>query len=252
MRNVSTEKITYNDIPFYVLKMKNESETRGTIFIYHGWSSKKENYLFMGNIFALEGFRVIIPDSLHHGERGLLDYGDDKVMEQKFWEVAINSVDEYFLLKEYLLEQGMLNKERIAVMGNSMGGIISGGIFARDPEILTMIVMNGACAWLDVDQRVKSSRKIDRSAAIKPEKLEGYDPFRHLDKIFPRPFLLQHGEKDSSVPIETQEFFFEKAKVRYGELKERISFTRIPNLDHQKTVGMLEESVHWINGVFGE
>lgn len=250
MKNVLTEKIEIENIPCLVLQAKGIKEINGVIFIYHGWSSKKENYHFMGSIFALEGYQVIIPDSIHHGERGVLDYGNDEIMEEKFWEVAINSVDEYPFLKENLEKKGMLKSQKIAVMGNSMGGIISSGIFARDSEISTMIIMNGACAWEDVDKKVKDSRKIDRSLVISKEKMDLYDPMKHLDKIFPRPFLLQHGEKDSSVPIETQNLFFEEATRYYGDLKERIAFTRIANLNHYKTIGMVEESLDWINRIF--
>ena len=72
-----------------------------------------------------------------------------------------------------------------------------------------------------------------------------------MDKIFPRPFLLQHGEKDSSVPVETQALFFEEAIKYYGDLKDRIAFTRVANLNHHKTIGMVEESLNWLNKIFG-
>ncbi|MDD4344157.1 MAG: prolyl oligopeptidase family serine peptidase [Eubacteriales bacterium] len=247
MKNILTEKIIIEDIPVLILKENTEKKPRGVIFLYHGWSSKKENYHFIGGIYANEGYQVVIPDSVNHGERGILDYEDESVMEENFWKTVINSVKEYFVIKKYLLENKMLLSNNICVTGNSMGGMISSGIFVKDKDILTLAVMNGACDWLDLDEKIKEDKNIDRKKGIDQKILEEYNPSSNIENFFYRPFLLQHGEEDKSVPIRTQEHFYAKILEVYKGKEDRIKFTKIPNLNHHKTTGMIEESIHWFN-----
>ena len=179
MKNVLTEKIFIGNIPLLLLRDENSKTAKGVIFIYHGWSSKKENYHFIGSIFALGGYQVVIPDSHNHGERGALEYEKESVMEENFWTTVINSVDEYFKIKDYLLGTKKLLSEDIFVMGNSMGGMISSGIFVKDEGILSSVVMNGACNWLDLDERIKETRNINRGRGISRQVLEKYRKIYH-------------------------------------------------------------------------
>lgn len=249
MKNVITKKIYIKDIPLLFLQENTEEKPRGVIFLYHGWSSKKENYHFIGSIFAREGYQVIIPDSENHGERGILQYDNEIIMEENFWKTVIQSVDEYFYIKAKLFEDQFLLSDKIFVMGNSMGGIISSGIFVRDHEISSLIVMNGACDWIDLEDRIIESRNINRRKSIDIEILREYNPASNFENFLYRPILLQHGEEDKSVPIKTQKIFFEKIKNYYGDKENRLSFTKVPNLNHHKTTGMIEESLYWLNQI---
>ncbi len=250
MKNVKKERLIIENIPLLLLKDENSKTVKGVIFIYHGWSSKKENYEFIGSIFALEGYQVVIPDSLNHGERGILEYEKESVMEENFWNTVINSVDEYFKIKDYLLEKGILLSKNISVMGSSMGAMISAGIFVKDDNILSAVIMNGACNWLDLDERVKESRNINRGRGINREVLEKYNPASNLEKFAGRPLLLQHGQEDTSVPIESQDLFFKQIKGFYKGNENKLRFSKTPNLNHHKTIGMIEESLIWFNEIY--
>lgn len=237
---------TLAGIPCLHIKPLFETKDLPTVFLYHGWSSKKENYEFMGKIIALHGFQVMVPDALNHGERGLLDYADLKIMEKNFWEIVINSVEEFtLLLKEAKRDLGV-EPSKIAVMGHSMGGIIASGVFARDKRIKTLITMNGACAWEDVEERIRVSRGVDRAASISIEKLRTYDPLQLKENFYPRPVLLQHGENDQSVPIESQICFYDQLVIDYQDHPKKLRFSVIKNLNHHKTIGMLEEAIAWL------
>lgn len=243
---VSLTKVKIREIPCLYIKPHCPEKRLPTVFLYHGWSSKKENYEFMGRIIALHGFQVIIPDAMNHGERGHLTYDDLKVMEENFWNTAINSVEEF----KIILEEGQgkldINPLKIAVMGHSMGGMVASGIFVRNQNIKTLITMNGACAWEDVEERIKIARNVDRTASISIEKLRSYDPLQVKDKFYPRPILIQHGEMDQFVPIESQLYFYDQIVGDYQEKLENLYFSVIPNLNHHKTIGMVEESITWL------
>ena len=242
---VNVTKIKFGEIPCLYIRPYS-SEKDFLQFLYHGWSSKKENYEFMGRIIALYGFQVIVPDAIKHGERGDLDYEDLQVMEQNFWKVAINSVEEFKTILNEGQERLDIDPLKIAVMGHSMGGIISSGIFARNQNIRTLITMNGACAWEDVEERVRAARNVDRTASISLEKLRKYDPLQKKENFYLRPVLIQHGEKDDSVPIESQLYFYDQIVGDYRERPENLKFSVIKNLTHHKTIGMLEDAIAWL------
>lgn len=243
---VNVTKIKFGEIPCLYIRPYSSEKGLPTVFLYHGWSSKKENYEFMGKIIALHGFQVIVPDSIKHGERGQLDYEDLQVMEQNFWEVAMSSVEEFKTILKEGQEKLNMDPLKIAVMGHSMGGIISSGIFARNQNIRTLITMNGACAWEDVEERIRAARNVDRTTSISLEKLREYDPLQLKDNFYPRPVLILHGEKDDFVPIESQLYFYDQVAEDYKERPENLKFSVLKNLTHHKTIGMLEEAIAWL------
>ena len=244
---VEVKNIKLGPIPCLIIKPSNFNGELPTIFLYHGWSSQKANYEFMGKVIAIHGYQVIAPDALDHGERGSLNYTDLGIMEEHFWQVVINSVNEFNLLVEEGKKELGLDPLRTAVMGSSMGGIIASGILARDKRIKTLINMNGASAWEDAEQRVRVLRDVDRAATIGLETIRSYDPIQWQTNLYPRPILIQHGECDSSIPIETQIYFYDQVVEYYREKLELIRFSLVKNLNHHKTIGMLEEAIHWLN-----
>ncbi|WP_028307682.1 alpha/beta fold hydrolase [Desulfitibacter alkalitolerans] len=243
---IEETKFQLASIPCIYIRPADQEKERPTIFVYHGWSSQKENYQFMARILAFHGYGVMVPDAPYHGERGILEYENVHVMEQKFWRIVIRAVDEFKLLLEEAHEKLGINSQKVAVMGSSMGGIIASGIFAKDTRIKTLINMNGACAWEDAEKRVRILRCVDRAVSIGIEELRQYDPMSHLEALYPRPILIQHGDCDTSIPVETQWHFYNEAARMYKNRPDNLRLTVIKNLNHHKTIGMLEEVVDWL------
>lgn len=57
----------------------------GTILLYHGWASRIEQYLFFASLLSDWGYKVVVPELPHHGERGTLNYSDPSELQQYFW-----------------------------------------------------------------------------------------------------------------------------------------------------------------------
>ena len=140
-------RVELGNIPCIFVKPKFNREEAATVLYYHGWSSNKDNNIFIGKILAFHGYNVILPDAVHHGERGNLENYGIEELRQYFWKVILNTVKEYEILMDEAVNKLGISRQRIAVMGSSMGGFISGGIFAANKEIKCLINMNGACAW---------------------------------------------------------------------------------------------------------
>ena len=128
-------------------------------------------------------------------------------------------------------------------MGNSMGGFTSAGIFVRDEDIKTLIVLNGCCGWEDFNSNIEVTTS-DKIEAIR-EKVKDMDPMNNLNMLKDRPILLLHGDSDIVVPVGSQRIFYNKLKPLYGD-KDKIKLIEYPRLNHFVTTNMMEESINWL------
>src|SRR5690625_527243 len=62
------------------------------IVYYHGFTSAKEHNLPIAYLLAEKGYRVILPDSIYHGER---EFDVSALKRQiSFWEIVMKNVQE--------------------------------------------------------------------------------------------------------------------------------------------------------------
>lgn len=240
-------KIYIENIPALVIRPSFIDEKYPTVFFYHGFTSNKDNQKFRAQVLASLGYQVILPDSLYHGERGSIDY-EKEVYEGVFWKIVLKNIEEYDIIKDFAIDKLNANPNRMAVMGHSMGGFTSSGIFSKDVDLKTAIIVNGSCDYLESNEIFKKALGIEDDDKF--EEIERYisnnDPKRNLKSILDRPLLLLHGEADSIVDINPQKHFYETAKKLYNN-KELIEFITYPNLNHHFTVSMLEKTAEWLS-----
>ncbi len=245
--NIDQEKIMIGGIPAIVLRPAKHFENYPTVVFYHGWSSKKEFQVFRGGILAELGYQVIIPDAIHHGERGTLEYGE---LENSgfFWEVVLNNLKEWKQIINYATEELKADPDRIAVTGHSMGGFTAAGIFAENPDIRTCVVLNGSFNWLESNEEFKRRLNVHMTKEFKKleKEIQSKNPAGKIDSMMDRPILILHGEADSMVEITPQREIFEKLRNAYSK-KENIKMTSYPKLDHFVTTNMLEEMCNWFS-----
>lgn len=243
---ILVERNEINGIPYLIIKERKKEGPLPTIFYYHGWSSNKENQRFKGFILANCGYQVVIPDSIYHGERDPIDHNASGMMEKYFWEVVINSVEEFKILMEDIVKNHKADKNRMGIMGHSMGGFISSGIFSTNENINCLVNYNGSCAWIKADE---SFRKIhNQPPATEDEvlRLSKFDLTSNINRLKLRPILLVHGNSDTSVPIQSQRAFYQQVAPLYKENPENLKFSIYERLDHYITIGMLEEGILWL------
>lgn len=118
---LTTRKRSITSIP--VLEVVPEAlanQALPLIIFYHGWRTNKELLLTQGRKLAAKGFRVILPDSMHHGERKVTDIS--AIPSVTFFSTIQFNIVEYQLLIDYFKERELIKDELIGVGGYSMGG----------------------------------------------------------------------------------------------------------------------------------
>lgn len=242
---IDISKVNINGVPCIHIKPSFEEGDLSTVFLYHGWSSNKENFKFIATVLAYHGYRVIVPDAVDHGERGLLDYEKIEAFRDNFWRVVFETVEESKGLIDEAIKHFGVHENKIAVIGSSMGGFISSGIFSNNSNIKCIINMNGACAWENAEYCFRKLHNIEFTTEEQMKYIKENDPIKNKDKFYPRGILLLHGDSDTQVLIETQRYFYEEVKNSYGS-SNNIQLIESPGLDHYKTVRMLEDSIDWL------
>lgn len=242
-------RIKLGNIPCIYVKPVFNTEEAPTVIYYHGWESNKDNNLFLGKIIAFHGYNVILPDAIHHGERGSLEKYGYQELRKHFWEVVLNTVKEYETLINAAEDKLGVSRYRLAVTGNSMGGFIASGIFASNTEIKCLINMNGAGAWQKAEMTFRAVDYEGKGLADEKqlEEIISYDPLSSKDALYPRPILLLHGDADTSIPIDIQRYFYDEMKEVYKDKDKRLKFVIEPRLNHYKTVRMMEETIAWLD-----
>lgn len=243
---VEKKRVVIGEIPCLVYRPIGKVGAYPTVINYHGWSSNKEFQHFKATILAVFGYQVIVPDALHHGERGSLNYTEKGKLEGYLHKVLLRSIEESDQILDYAIKNMDVDEKNISVIGHSMGGFTSVGVFLRHPKLKTMVVINGSCAWDKMLESVEHNQRSKEELSFELQKLEEMDPYDNLHKFHKRPFLLLHGQEDDTVPIDSQRMFFEKANNYYGKDRKKIRFYQIPKIPHAVSMHMFEQVITWL------
>lgn len=245
----------HEGIPFVIYRPTGMSYDRWpTVFFYHGWSSSKEKQHLRGHILATMGYQVIMPDALHHGERGILDYERKEVVQNHFWTCVEQSIKEFPGLLDYATDFYHADREQIAVSGHSMGGITSAGIFVHNQDVATVVAMNGGFNWKGMVETYKENLDPDLvdTLDLGVEEPEDLDPMNNLEKLQGRPILSIHGVEDPIVPCEPDYSFQNHALDHYEfTRKDSVVVSVHEGTGHVVTTNMMDEALLWLNMYLG-
>lgn len=188
------------------------------IVFWHGFTGVKEQSLHHAYLLANEGYRVILPDALYHGERGqgIPNYQLDLL----FWEIVVQSIHETARIVFELKAKSLIINDDISLAGISMGAIITLGALTQFDWIKTAGSFMGTPAYeLFANRQVE---QIKRSSDVFPftehelsEKMaliSHYDLSKQPEAVNGRKLFFWHGEKDEVVPISETKRFYEQNK----------------------------------------
>ncbi|WP_039055522.1 esterase [Enterobacter sp. Bisph1] len=172
------------------------------VVFYHGFASSKLVYSYFAVALAQAGFRVVMPDAPEHGARFS---GNVERRLHQFWQILRGNLEEFAALRDALLARELIDKQRLAVGGASMGGMTALGIMTRHAEVRCVASLMGSGYFTSLAPRLfppltvtnpQQQREFD--AIIAP--LAEWEVSTQLARVADRPLLLWHGEEDDVVP----------------------------------------------------
>jgi len=206
-----------------------------TVLIYHGFTSSKEVYAYLVVALAQAGFRAVMPDADLHGAR---DNGDGALRLTRFWQILQRNIDELPQLENALRASNLIDGERLAVAGASLGGMTALGAMARYPHLHSVACLMGSGYFMQLSQSLfpplvvhtpEEKAQFDRLMAP----LAAYDPSAKLPQLASRPLLLWHGEADEVVPFEETARLVDALQA--SEQASNLTFYSEPGINHKIT-----------------
>ena len=249
---IGVYKETIQSIPsLIVVETEKKNEALPVVTYFHGFTSAKEHNLPLAYLLAEKGYRVILPDSMYHGERE----PDVPTLKKQisFWEIIMKNVTELQSIKSYLDDQGLLLDERFGIAGTSMGGITTSAALTQYPWIKAAAILMGSPKITTFAKTlVESFKKLgnlpvtDEMIESLYQQLEKMDLSKQPEKLNDRPLLFWHGENDSVVPFDHSYTFYDEVVKLYSS-KEKIHFIKETNTDHKVSRHAILETVKWFD-----
>ena len=251
MRAVSYKATDGTMIPAYLTVPPGRTDARGipAIVMPHGGPEARDEWGFdwMAQFYAQRGFAVLQPNF-----RGSSGYGQAWLMENgiKNWSVAVGDVND---AGRWLVQEGIADPARLAVVGWSYGGYAALLAAATDPALYKGVVAVAPLTDLDL------LRQDSRNFANYPEVSEYLGRGSNLDRGSPTkqaaritaPVMLVHGTRDQSVRFRHSELMADALR----DVGHPGTFTRFEGLDHalydsEARAQLLAESDVFLNQAF--
>ncbi|MEM2930064.1 MAG: alpha/beta hydrolase [Thermoproteota archaeon] len=234
------------DIP--CLFAHHPSGPSGKLLLFlHGLGGCKDDAPYFGDFAKNLGFSIMAVDARGHGERklNLMDLKPELIPEYLSKTIVDNRLAIDIAFRNHWVEEG-----KLILAGASMGGILGGVIAGVDRRVsgAVLYVPGGDLAEIILESNeptlVNFRSKIPSQLLplVKPI-LSPVDPINYVDKISPRPLLIQLGKHDDIVPFKNGMKLFEKAK----EPKQLVVHDSGHALPFDKAV---EETVNWLRKNF--
>ena len=200
---------------------------RPAIVLPHGGPSSRDEWGFdwLAQFLASQGYAVIQPNY-----RGSSGYGDDFMGDNAFrdWKTAMSDIRDS---AKYLVDKGIADPKRMAIVGWSYGGYAALQSAVTDPDRYKAVVAIAPVTDLSAlrtDAEGYTNADIAKDFIGKGPNLQAGSPLHHAAAI-KVPVLLAHGDLDGNVRIAHSQRM-EAALKRNGT---PVEFLRYNGLEHQ-------------------
>ncbi|MGB3627143.1 MAG: prolyl oligopeptidase family serine peptidase, partial [Henriciella sp.] len=193
-------------IPGYLTTPPTGSAPYPLIVLPHGGPEVPEHVTYdeWAQLLANNGYKVLQP-----GYRGTLGYGMEHAegIYKDWGGKPQNDKDDGAL---YLVEQGLVDPDRIAMFGWSYGGYAAMMSAVRTPQIYQCAIAGAGVSDLDAANAEFSTNRISRSE-LKRTREGGISPVDHVADVN-IPVLIVHGEHDQRVQLNQSDWFVDQLK----------------------------------------
>jgi len=203
--------------PISALLLHRLKGPTGKLLLFlHGLNGMKEDLILLKEIAEAFEFSLFAIDARRHGERrrSLTAISPSDIIEGLSGTIADNR-----LAIDVALRNGWAENGKIILVGSSMGGILGGVVAGVDKRIAGAVLYVPGGNLAEIMAKSKESTVMQATKGIPSlllriltSQLGSIDPINYIDKISPRPVLIQIGKHDDVVPFETAMKLFNAAK----------------------------------------
>ena len=170
---ITSETRKFGDIPTLIVYKDSieEATQNGTILLFHGFGSSKEEQRDQLESLAHRGFLTVGVDIVGHGERRYHDFesrffADNPVGQQEFLQAVWETAKEVPWVIDELNQARLIKEQRVGIAGISMGGHVVYNAIIQDSRIKVAVSILGAPQW-KLDLPESPHRHPDQFSAIK-------------------------------------------------------------------------------------
>lgn len=225
---VAVKSADGTSIPAYLtVPPGREAKNLPAVVLPHGGPSSRDEWGFdwLAQYLAAKGYAVLQPEY-----RGSAGFGDAWLMENGFksWRTSIGDIT---ASAHWLVNQGIADPSRLAVVGWSYGGYAALQSAATEPGLFKAVAAIAPVTDLAMlkaeEQDYTSAEVVAKFIGTGPHITEG-SPLKHASEI-KVPVLLVHGDMDMNVhSLES-----EKMEEALRSAGTPVEFLRFKSLDHQ-------------------
>ena len=228
VQTVSVPAADHAQIPAYLtLPPSGAAKNLPAIVLPHGGPSARDEWGFdwLAQFLAARGYAVIQPNY-----RGSAGYGDDWKGKNGFrdWKTSIGDIT---AAAHYLVNQGIADPKRLAIVGWSYGGYAALQSVGVEPTLYKAAVAIAPVtdlSLLKTEARDFTSQNLVAAFIGSGSNVVDGSPVHHAAEI-KVPVLIFHGDLDTNVDI-AQSQRMEAALKGAGD---KVELVRFPGLDHQ-------------------
>ncbi|WP_188207122.1 prolyl oligopeptidase family serine peptidase [Alkalibacillus aidingensis] len=247
---VVIEERQIEHIPTLIVHNQTQQVAPLPVIVYfHGFTSAKEQNLSLAYLLADIGYRVVLPDAMHHGARRG-EVNEDQI-QFDFWKIVEQNLVDLHMINSWLIQNGLVESGRLGIAGTSMGGMTTAAALTQYSWIQAVGMMMGSAKAQDMaryllkgieqqgieipfseaelETQLAALRKIDLSE--QPESIDG------------RPLFIWHGDQDPVVPFSHAQEFFEELEAL--GMDEHVEFVREHGRDHKVSRQAMLQLTDW-------
>ena len=208
------------EIPAFLYLPPDKEPPLPVVVHVHGGPESQARPIFNASIQYLvhHGFAVLAPNV-----RGSTGYGKSYTHLDDVY-LRMNSVADLKAAADWLVESGIAQEDKIAIMGGSYGGFMVLSAITTYPDVWAAAVdIVGIANFVTFLENTGPWRRKLREAEYGSlendrEFLESISPINHVDKIS-CPLLVVHGANDPRVPVGEAEQIVDSLRARGMEVE---------------------------------
>lgn len=236
----------HESIPGLLVHRPVNPHNKSLLFL-HGFGGRKEDVVNFGEVAESLGFSMLAIDARGHGDRRSAFMG---APVQELLGFLNGSIVDNRIAIDMASRNGWVEEGKLILVGTSMGGILGGVLAGVDQRISGAALYVAGGDLVEILKRGKHPMVSQIVSGIPgfmfslfKGQVGNIDPINYIDRISPRPLLLQLGKNDDYVPFDCGMKLFDRAK----EPKDLVVHDSGHDLPRETA---LSETINWMRKRF--